>query len=129
MAGEYTQDLFTGTFGERLMNLLGDIAYRYVFTSEAIYRMEVSESIIINFLMDHFVKAIIKYDTNVTLDGIEKRLISFISDNYKQAYHYHGEGKTDIEKLYLRLLLIADYICGMTDSYAKRLYQELNGMI
>ena len=129
MTGEYKQDLFTDTFGEKLMNLLGDIAYRYVFTSEAIYKMEVSESLIINFLMDCFVKAIIKYDTATELNGIEKRLISFISDNYKQAYHHHGESKTETEKLYLRLLLIADYICGMTDSYAKRLYQELNGII
>ena len=31
--------------------------------------------------------------------------------------------------LYLRLLLVTDYVCGMTDSYAKRLYQEMNGII
>lgn len=34
-----------------------------------------------------------------------------------------------MEKLYLRILLVTDYICGMTDSYAKRLYQELKAMI
>ena len=28
-----------------------------------------------------------------------------------------------------RLLLVTDYICGMTDSYAKDLYQELNGIV
>ena len=39
------------------------------------------------------------------------------------------EGKTEEEKLYLRLLLVTDYVCGMTDSYAKRLYQEMNGII
>ena len=33
------------------------------------------------------------------------------------------------EKLYLRLMLVTDYICGMTDSYAKRLYQELNAIV
>ena len=27
------------------------------------------------------------------------------------------------------LLLVTDYICGMTDSYAKSLYQELNGIV
>ncbi|MEG0782746.1 hypothetical protein [Carnobacterium sp.] len=32
-------------------------------------------------------------------------------------------------KLYLRLLLITDFICGMTDSYAKDLYQKLHGLI
>ena len=53
-----------------------------------------------------------------------KRIVSFISENYKSAYHCHAKGKSEQEKLYLRLLLVTDYICGMTDSYAKRLYQE-----
>ena len=39
------------------------------------------------------------------------------------------EEAREIEKLYLRLLLVTDYICGMTDSYAKRLYQELNAIV
>ncbi|MDL2295488.1 deoxyguanosinetriphosphate triphosphohydrolase [Lachnospiraceae bacterium OttesenSCG-928-E19] len=129
MSGTYRYDLFHGTFCEELMELLGSLAYREVFTSDAIYKMEVSESAIMNFLMDHFVKAAIKYDDeDVKLSSIDKRMISFISSNYKNAYHYHAEGKSDIEKLYLRLLLVTDYICGMTDSYAKRLYQELRGI-
>ena len=53
----------------------------------------------------------------------------FISSNYKGAYHYHARGKADTEKLYLRLLLVTDFICGMTDSYAKRLYQELKAIL
>ncbi|EAE5064281.1 hypothetical protein E1V60_07900, partial [Listeria monocytogenes] len=36
--------------------------------------------------------------------------------------------KSKNEKLYLRLLLVTDFICGMTDTYAKDLYQELNGI-
>jgi dGTPase len=55
-------------------------------------------------------------------------MISFISDNYRKAYQQQAEGKSEEEKLYLRLLLVTDYICGMTDSYANRLYQEMNGM-
>ena len=62
------------------------------------------------------------------MSEIDKRLISLISENYKNAYHHHAEGKDEGEKLYLRFLLVTDYICGMTDSYAKRLYQELNAM-
>ena len=130
MKGEYRHDLFYHTFAERLMKLLGDLAYREVFTSETIYRMEVAEAAMIDFLMDKFVAAIIKYDdSKEKLGSIDFRMISFISSNYKKAYHYHARGKTEIEKLYLRLLLVTDYVCGMTDSYAKRLYQELKGII
>ena len=130
MNGTYKRDLFYHTFAEKLMDLLGDFAFREVFTSDAIYRMEVSESAMIDYLMEKFVSAAIKYDDSTQkLGTIESRMIWFISDNYKNAYHRQARGKTEEEKLYLRLLLVTDYICGMTDSYAKRLYQELNAMI
>lgn len=130
MAGTYRYDLFHQTFAEKLMELLGDLAYRKVFTSETIYRMEVKEAVILNDLMDQFMKAVIKYDDlSQTLNSIEQRMVYFISSNYKNAYHFHAKGRTDVEKLYLRLLLVTDYICGMTDSYAKRLYQELKAML
>ena len=130
MEGTYKHDLFYGTFAEELMELLGRMAYQQVFTSGPIYRMEVAEAVMIDYLMDCFVSAIIKYDDpGEELDSIDERMVSFISSNYKNAYHYHAKGKTDVEKLYLRLLLVTDYICGMTDSYAKRLYQELKAIL
>jgi len=129
MEGTYGKDIFSGTYAEGLMHLLGDMAYRRVFTTPAIYKMEVAESVILNFLMDKFVQAVLYYDTDTKMGEIEKRLVSFISENYKSAYHKQAEGKDKAEKLYLRLLLVTDYICGMTDSYAKRLYQELKAII
>ncbi|MBQ4559590.1 MAG: deoxyguanosinetriphosphate triphosphohydrolase [Tyzzerella sp.] len=129
MNGTYEKDIFSGTYGEGLMHLLGDMAYRRVFATPTIYKMEVAESVILNFLIDKFVHAVLYYDTEVKMGEIEKRLVSFISENYKSAYHKQAEGKSEAEKLYLRFLLVTDYICGMTDSYAKRLYQELNAII
>ena len=129
MAGEFENDLFYGTKGELLMELLGDMAYRYVFSSMAIYKMEVSESAVLDYLMDRLVQAALYFDTEEKQGTIDRRVISFISDNYKNAYRIQSKGKSEAEKLYLRLLLVTDYVCGMTDSYAKRLYQEMNGII
>ena len=129
MAGTFQRDLFHGTFGEKLMECLGNIAYRYVFSSREIYRMEVKEAVILDFLMDRMIQAVLYYDTDRELNAIDSRVLSFISDNYKKAYSYQAEGKSEAEKLYLRLLLVTDYVCGMTDSYAKRLYQDMNGII
>ena len=61
--------------------------------------MEVAEAVMIDYLMDCFVSAIIKYDDpGEELDSIDERMVSFISSNYKNAYHYHakenGRGKT-----------------------------------
>lgn len=129
MEGTYKYDIFHGTYAEDLMHLLGDLAYREVFVTPDIYKMEVAESVILDFLMAKLVNAVIYYDTDMKLSEIDKRMLSFVSENYKSAYHYQAEGKSEEEKLYLRLLLVTDYICGMTDSYAKRLYQELNGIV
>ncbi len=129
MEGACRQDLFAGTFGEKLIELLGDMASRYVFSSMEIYKMEVAEAAILDALMDKLVRAVLYYDTDIRQDTIDMRVISFISDNYKNAYRLNSAGRSEAEKLYLRLLLVTDYVCGMTDSYAKRLYQEMNGLI
>lgn len=130
MEGTYKKDLFAGTLAEGLVKLLGEIACKCVFKTETIYRMEVKEAVMLDNLLDRFVGAAIKYDDPTQkLNSIEERLISFISNNYKKAYRYHAEEKSEVYRLYLRLLLVTDYICGMTDSYAKRLYQELNAIM
>ena len=128
MSGTYKKDLFYGTFGEQLMDLLGRMAYENVFCSRDIYRMEISESVMLDFLMDQFV-GVLYYDTDHPLGTIDERLVSFISDNYRNAYRLQAEGKNEAEKLYLRLLLVTDFVCGMTDGYAKRLYQEMKAML
>ena len=55
MDGSFRKDLFYGTYGEKLMDLLGDMAQRRVFSTREIYKMEVYESTILNYLMDRLV--------------------------------------------------------------------------
>lgn len=128
MRGDFNSDLLGISNAKTLASVLGDLAFDYVFNSKQIITLEISASIIIQFLLNNFIPAIIKFDTEEKLTALEDRLIMIISDNYKQSYKYYSEGKSEEEKLYLRLLLVTDFICGMTDSYAKNLYQELNGV-
>ena len=51
-----------------------------------------------------------------------------ISENYRSDYLSCRREDDDGYNLYLRFLLVTDYISGMTDSFAKNLYQELNGI-
>jgi len=128
MAGRYTHDLFFGTGGEALVHFLSDLAYQHIFSSREIYQMEVAEQVILDFLLTKLTKAVLYYDTGEKADSLNLRMMSFFPDNYLRAYHCHAEGKEQHEKLYLRLLLVTDYICGMTDSYAKSLFQDLGGI-
>ena len=128
MNGTYKRDLFYGTGVEKMMKALGDIAYQYAFISKPIFKLEIAAKSILDFLLDKFVGAVLYYDTEVQLSDIHNKLISLISEDYKRIYHHFSKDCPEEEKLYLRLLLVTDYVCGMTDSYAKNLYQELNGI-
>ncbi len=128
MEGSYLYDLFEFTYAKGLMKLLGDVAYRYAFVSNPIFKLEIAADTVLNSLLDRFVAAALYYDTEVPQRDVEEKLIALISENYKKAYHTYAAGKGENERLYLRLLLVTDYICGMTDSFAKSLYQELNGI-
>ncbi len=129
MNGTFNREVMSVSRGNALSEALGSIAFEYVFKSQIIYKTEIAAGNMINFLLDKFVPAAVKYDTADELSPMDKRIIYLISDNYRQIYKIYSSGKDENEKLYLRLLLVTDYICGMTDSFAKRLYQELNGII
>ncbi len=129
MSGTYKKDLFYGTNVEKIMDALGEIAYEYAFISKPIFKLEIAGKSILDFLLDKFVNAVLYYDTETKLSEIHTKLISLISEDYKRIYHHFSKDCTEEEKLYLRLLLVTDYVCGMTDSFAKNLYQELNGII
>lgn len=128
MAGTYTKELLADTQGERMAKTLADIAYRYAFTSKPILKLEIGAEKILNFLLGEFVPAAINYDTKNRMTAVQEKLMSIVSENYRAIYRFYSNGKTEEEKLYLRLLLVTDSICGMTDGYAKRLYQELSGI-
>ena len=127
MEGRYKKDLFWNTEMQCVMETLGKLACDKVFFSEEIYKLEMKESIILNYLMDLFMHAVLKYDTD-EMSAMERRVFSLISENYINTYKIQSKEKPETEKLYLRLLLVTDYICGMTDSYALRLYQEIKGI-
>ena len=129
MEGTYKYDLFHDTAVEDLMYDLGDIAYKYSFTSKPIFKLEVAAQTILEFLLEKFVTSIIYYDTKEKISSLNERMIALISKDYMRIYKKESEGKSEKEKLYLRLMLVTDYVCGMTDSFAKDLYQELNGIV
>lgn len=128
MAGTFGKEVIAVSYGKTLADALSDIAYRYAFNSKQIVRLEIAAGTMFEFLLDKFVPAAILHDTDRDMTAIDKRMIRIISDNYVQAYEVNSRDRDENEKLYLRLLLVTDYICGMTDGYAKHIYQEFKGI-
>jgi len=128
MKGGYPHELFYHTAGEKIFQVLTGIAYDYAFTSSSIYRTEIAANNIVTYLLNKLVPAILVYDGENAPGLMEEKFISLISENYKQVYRISSKGKAEGEKLYLRLLLVTDSLSGMTDSYARDLYRDLNGL-
>lgn len=125
MSGSFRGDLFDDTRSGAVIEAISSISERLIYTSSLKTRAELYGRRIISCLMDQFLPAAIVYDTDKEASFIEKRIIDTVSDFYKSMYRSESAGKSEGEKLYLRILMITDYISGMTDSYARRLYQEL----
>lgn len=126
--GRKGEDLFSGTDGKAMMDALGDIAFRYAFQTKPILKLELAAQSIFDFLLDKFIDAVVYFDTDKKLTDVQNKMIALISDNYMAVYRHFAVEAEEHERLYLRLLLVTDHVCGMTDSYAKRLYQELKGI-
>lgn len=131
MAGTFAVELLdpSVTGAGKVNDVLGEIANDYVFQSGTIIRIEIAADSILKGLLEKFTDAALYYDTGRELSPYNQRLMTLVSENYRTIYQIYSEGKTPQEKLYLRLLLVTDYVCGMTDSYAQNLYWKINGRI
>ena len=132
MAGTYCGDLFEGTNHAITIDILKGAMRKFAFDTPGILKLELSGQVILDFLLDHFVPAVLYYDSAYCTDGqapskADKKLLAIFSGNYKQDYQNARTG-TESFDLYLRLLMVTDYISGMTDSYARTLYRELSGI-
>lgn len=124
MQGELKTGLLDLSPVRVLADALSDIAYRYAFQSKEILRMELAVSQMMNFLLDRLTTAALRFETpqeKIT----DSKLISVISENYVKICRLNWQDKRS--ELYSRIMLVTDYVCGMTDGYARQLYIQLNG--
>lgn len=134
MEGKYKYDLFYDTNHQETIKILKKSMIEFVFDSREILKLELSAKRIISSLLDDFVYAVLYWEDGhsneekvYTPNKADKKLINIISTNYKEDY-LQAKSDDDAKNLYLRLLMVTDFISGMTDSYAKNIYQEINGL-
>lgn len=132
MTGAYCGDLFEKTNHSLTIKILKGAMGKFAFNTSRILKLELSAQTILSFLLNNFVHAVLYYDYqdkdhNFVPSKADKKYIEIFSDNYKQDYEKAKTGDEAFD-LYLRLLMVTDYISGMTDSYARTLYRELSGI-
>lgn len=126
MNGNFYGDLFDDTFSGYLIMAISELSEKYIYTSSVKTKTELFGRRVIHSLLDQFLPAVLLYDTEEHMTFIQRRTVDTVSNFYKSMYHEQSKGKSDADRLYLRMIMITDFISGMTDNYAKRLYRELN---
>ncbi len=127
MEGTLEGDLFQGTVSGHIIRAISRLSEEFIYTSSVKIKTELLGRRVIDSLLGQFMTAAVKYDTGEPVTFIERRSVDMISGFYKSMYHHQARGKGEGDRLYLRILMVTDYISGMTDNYAKRLYKELFG--
>lgn len=131
LQGKFEYDLFYDNNHSLTEKLLKKAMSQFVFDSRVIVEPEISAQIILNFLLDKFVPAVVRFDNYGEMTTQDKKVMTLISPNYINDYFKvkKTEGITDEKQLlYQRILIATDFISGMTDGYAKTLYKKMSGL-
>ncbi len=129
MHGKLDTELLKLSRSKSIVDALGKIARRRVFMSDFIISQEIAAGNILNTLLDRLVPACLEYSFEDPGKGLKCMLMQLVSENYKNTYITLADGKSLGEQLYLRLLLVTDFICGMTDTYAQNMFNNIIGYI
>ncbi len=122
-----------------LVKWLKGLFPKYIYCSRNIIENELKGFEVISYLLAEFVDAILKleFDKGVITKrsrvkfAKQNRIFQLISPNFVRTFQKeveHIDKKDILMHVYYRLKLIVDYISGMTDSYAKEVYETLRGI-
>jgi dGTPase len=126
MSGEYEGELLSNIKISPLTSFLRGLAKKHIYNNKYIISSEIVGYNMISKMLDTFVPIVLKQGLTA-FKGYEGKVYSLISKNYRFVCENYELNKTCTSEYY-RLLLVTDFICGMTDSYAAYIYQTLKGI-
>ncbi|WP_049895104.1 dGTP triphosphohydrolase [Paenibacillus antibioticophila] len=125
--GEFDEDILLASDAEKVRRAMKKLSFT-IFDSKEIVLREYAGGKVIQGLLEMFVNAVVS-DNRKNSKTEEGKLYLLISGNYKDIMNkYCSDRDGDQPSIYDRLLLVTDFICGMTDSYALDLYRRLTGI-
>lgn len=127
MAGEYTGELVNDCEAAALVESLKKIGRTRVYNTPSNLKLELMGRRVICDLMDVFWEGA----RSLPAIGAPKaksfsgKSGALLSENYRRVFQESIRVGSLMPEEYLRLQLVTDHVCGMTDSFAKRLHAEL----
>jgi dGTPase len=127
MAGTYEGALLLDSSATDLSTCLRTLGRTRIYATRSTLTLELMGRQVIGDLMNMFwegAEALPKDETPKTATFAGKAAALF-SPNYRKVFQHFVNARPDLPERYHRFQLVTDYICGMTDSFAKRLHAEL----
>lgn len=127
MDGTYHGELVEEGKAKKLVKLLKDIGKKEVYCTPQTLKLELMGRHIITDLLDLFWEGAEKLPLDRPPETIDfsGKLGALLSNSYRRVFYHFVKEDQGLPENYHRLQLVTDYICGMTDSFAKRLHAEL----
>jgi dGTPase len=128
MEGKYLGTLLHESDASELANCLRNIGRKRVYPTRSTLMLELMGRKVIGDLMDVLWEGadVLPRDGELKTKEFAGKAAALISSNYRQVFqHSADDQKGELPEAYYRFQLVTDYICGMTDSFAKRLHAEL----
>jgi dGTPase len=122
MAGHYDREILYDSDAACLFKFLKeDIGGRYIYNAKGTLRLELLGRNVIHFLMDTFWQMERSEETK----SFRQKTYNLLSQNYRTVFEKPTPDEERLPETYRKALLLTDYICGMTDSFALNLRREL----
>ena len=119
--GDFKQDLLSASASatiREVFKVLGDIN----FSHKSVLKRELLGDTVITYLLNILTDAVFSHSPDEKETSKNNKIISLICSKKKDAEILKSTGNT-----YEKFQKIVDYVSGMTDSFALRLYQEFTG--
>jgi dGTPase len=128
MAGQYFGELVKDCEAAPLVKKLKDLGGTQVYCTPSNLKLELMGRHVICDLMDIFWEGAEVLPVNgqpaetMTFSG---KVCALLSENYRRVFSRSIQAMRELPEQYHRFQLVTDYVCGMTDTFAKRLHAEL----
>lgn len=128
MSGQYTGELVVGCEAASLIDKLKMLGRTRVYCTASNLKLELMGRRVISDLMDIFWEGakVLPIDGRLpkttTFSG---KVCALLSENYRRVFCHFVKAAPELPEQYHRFQLVTDYVCGMTDTFAKRLHAEL----
>jgi dGTPase len=122
MDGSYENELLYDSEVSSLYRVLKDeIGFKHIYNAKENLRLEVLGRNVIQFLMQTFWES----KQSGKSKSFPEKIYHLLSKNYRTVFENPVGDEVGLPVEYRKALLVTDYICGMTDSFALNLRREL----